>query len=80
MQINEVRSKLPIASFRDVITSTVESHQVICSYLKFLSTQFSYDYASFIIYVHEYKLDISLYQHGEFGMVIIKLWMYLFMP
>ncbi|KAH7533694.1 hypothetical protein FEM48_Zijuj04G0158700 [Ziziphus jujuba var. spinosa] len=28
-QINEVRSKLPIASFRDVITSTVESHQVV---------------------------------------------------
>ncbi|XP_021300774.1 DExH-box ATP-dependent RNA helicase DExH6-like isoform X1 [Herrania umbratica] len=28
-QINEERSKLPIASFRDVITSTVESHQVV---------------------------------------------------
>ncbi|KAK6238499.1 hypothetical protein QUC31_003968 [Theobroma cacao] len=28
-QINEEMSKLPIASFRDVITSTVESHQVV---------------------------------------------------
>ncbi|XVF16782.1 hypothetical protein REPUB_Repub10bG0061900 [Reevesia pubescens] len=28
-QINEERSKLPIASFRDAITSTVESHQVV---------------------------------------------------
>ncbi|KAK2976169.1 hypothetical protein RJ640_019455, partial [Escallonia rubra] len=28
-QISEVRSRLPIASFRDVITSTIESHQVV---------------------------------------------------
>ncbi|KAK7320435.1 hypothetical protein VNO77_29902 [Canavalia gladiata] len=28
-QITEERSKLPIASFKDVITSTVESHQVV---------------------------------------------------
>ncbi|KAF8408631.1 hypothetical protein HHK36_004694 [Tetracentron sinense] len=28
-QISENRSKLPIASFRDVITSTLESHQVV---------------------------------------------------
>ncbi|KAI4308138.1 hypothetical protein L6164_031242 [Bauhinia variegata] len=28
-QVTEQRSKLPIASFKDVITSTVESHQVI---------------------------------------------------
>ncbi|XWS41018.1 hypothetical protein CRYUN_Cryun17cG0045200 [Craigia yunnanensis] len=28
-QIDEERSKLPIASFRDAITSTVESHQVV---------------------------------------------------
>ncbi|GLT94049.1 hypothetical protein SLE2022_118120 [Rubroshorea leprosula] len=28
-QIVEVRSKLPIASFREIITSTVESHQVV---------------------------------------------------
>ncbi|KAK2997296.1 hypothetical protein RJ639_025281 [Escallonia herrerae] len=28
-QITEVRSRLPIASFRDVITSTIESHQVV---------------------------------------------------
>lgn len=28
LQIIEDRSKLPIASFKDVITSTVESHQV----------------------------------------------------
>lgn len=29
MQIVEGRSKLPIASFMDVITSTIESHQVM---------------------------------------------------
>lgn len=34
VQITEDRSKLPIASFRDVITSSVEGHQVIF-YLKF---------------------------------------------
>lgn len=28
MQIDEERSKLPIAGFRDAITSAVESHQV----------------------------------------------------
>lgn len=28
MQLTEERSKLPIASFKDVIASTVESHQV----------------------------------------------------
>ncbi|XP_030929402.1 DExH-box ATP-dependent RNA helicase DExH6 isoform X1 [Quercus lobata] len=28
-QVTEGRSKLPIASFRDVITSTIESHQVV---------------------------------------------------
>ncbi|KAM7497850.1 hypothetical protein LguiA_022264 [Lonicera macranthoides] len=28
-QISEVRSKLPILSFKDVITSTIESHQVV---------------------------------------------------
>ena len=29
LQITEERSKLPIASFKDVITSTIESHQVL---------------------------------------------------
>lgn len=29
MQITEERSKLPIASFRDAITSTIDSNQVI---------------------------------------------------
>ncbi|KAG5533940.1 hypothetical protein RHGRI_027960 [Rhododendron griersonianum] len=36
-QISEKRAKLPIASFKDVITSTVESNQVWCSCLSFFS-------------------------------------------
>lgn len=29
VQVSEERTKLPMSSFRDVITTTVESHQVI---------------------------------------------------
>lgn len=36
-QISEKRAKLPIASFKDVITSTVESNQVWCSCLSLFS-------------------------------------------
>jgi len=40
LQIIEDRSKLPIASFKDAITSTVESHQVN---LKIFFVNFSLD-------------------------------------